>query len=147
MICAESGSWFAASSSRTTLTAAMSSEPPASDQTFAFWPPGPTSNMSMSSGHVCEAPVNVTFRSLIVPQEPETTQVDGYGTPFPESGIVIAPRYRSPVAVVVAAVAVAVVAAEAEAVEAEVAAAGCRRSPCPSSSGGTRSGTGSSRPS
>ena len=55
----------------------MSSEPPASDQIFAFWPPGPTSNMSMSSGQVCEAPVNVTFRSLIVPLEPETTQVDG----------------------------------------------------------------------
>jgi hypothetical protein len=36
VICAESGSWLAASSSRTTLTAAMSSEPPASDQTFAF---------------------------------------------------------------------------------------------------------------
>ena len=77
MICAASGSWAAASSSRTTLTAAMSSEPPASDQTFAFWPPGPTSRMSMSSGQVCEAPLIVMFRSVIVPEEPETTQVDG----------------------------------------------------------------------
>jgi hypothetical protein len=77
VICAESGSWLAASSSRTTLTAAMSSEPPASDHTFAFWPPGPTSRMSMSSGQVWLAPLIVMFRSVIVPEEPETTQVDG----------------------------------------------------------------------
>jgi hypothetical protein len=77
VICAESGSCEAASSSSTTLTPTMSSEPPASDQTFAFWPPGPTSRMSMSSGHVCEAPLIVMFTSVIVPLEPETTQVDG----------------------------------------------------------------------
>ena len=77
MICPESGSWEAASSSITTLTPTMSSEPPASDQSFAFWPPGPTSSMSMSSGHVCETPLKVTLRSVIVPEEPETTQVDG----------------------------------------------------------------------
>jgi hypothetical protein len=77
VIWAESGSCEAASSSRTTLTAATSSEPPASDQTFAFWPPGPTSRMSMSSGHVWVAPLIVRLRSLIVPDEPETTQVDG----------------------------------------------------------------------
>ena len=77
MICAASGSWAAASSSRTTLMAVMSSELPASDQTLAFWPPGPTSRMSMSSGQVCEAPLIAMFRSVIVPEEPETTQVDG----------------------------------------------------------------------
>jgi hypothetical protein len=77
VICAESGSWLAASSSRTTLIAPRSSEPPASDQTFAFWPPGPTSRMSMSSGQVCETPFSVMLTSVIVPLEPETTQVDG----------------------------------------------------------------------
>jgi hypothetical protein len=77
VICAESGSWAPASSSRTTWTAAVSSEPPASDQILAFWPPGPTSRMSMSSSQVCEAPMIVTFRSVIVPEEPETTQFDG----------------------------------------------------------------------
>jgi hypothetical protein len=73
----ESGSWSAASSSSVTFVETMSSDPPASDQIFAFWPPGPTSSMSMSSGHVCETPLNVTLTSVIVPLEPETTQVDG----------------------------------------------------------------------
>jgi hypothetical protein len=33
--------------------------------------------MSMSSGQVWLAPLIVMFRSVIVPEEPETTQVDG----------------------------------------------------------------------
>src|SRR5262245_21579651 len=51
--------------------------------------------MSTSSGNVCETPLNVTSTSLIDPLRPETTHVDGYGTPFPESGIVIAPPEQS----------------------------------------------------
>src|SRR5262245_18739702 len=74
----------------------MSSEPPASDQTFAFWPPGPTSSMSMSSGHVFEAPTMTRLTSVIDALEPLTMQGDGYGTPFPESGIVIAAPHRTP---------------------------------------------------
>ena len=77
MIWAESGSCAAASSSRTTFTPAMSSEPPASDQTFAFWPPGPTSSMSMPSGQVCQAPLIARSTSVIVPEKPEAIQVDG----------------------------------------------------------------------
>ena len=95
MICAESGSWLAASSSRTTLTAAIWSRPP-SDHTFEFWPPGPTSRMSMSSGHGCEAPLITRLRSVIVPEKPEAVQVDGYGIPFPESGIMTAPPLQVP---------------------------------------------------
>jgi hypothetical protein len=77
VIWAASGSCEAASSSRTTLTASIWSEPPASDHTFAFWPPGPTSRRSMSSGHGCEAPLITRLRSVIVPEKPEAVQVDG----------------------------------------------------------------------
>ncbi len=77
MIRAESGSCAAASSSSVTLTPKMSSEPPASDHTFAFWPPGPTSSMSMPSGHVCATPLIARSRSVIVPENWEATQVDG----------------------------------------------------------------------
>jgi len=45
-----SGEAAASSSTRFTLTAPML--PPTSDITIAFWPPGPTSRISMSSGNV-----------------------------------------------------------------------------------------------
>jgi hypothetical protein len=77
VICDELGSCKAASSSSVTLTPTMSSEPPASDQTFASWPPGPTSSMSMPSGHVWLAPSTTRSRSVIVPEKPEAVQVDG----------------------------------------------------------------------
>jgi hypothetical protein len=55
----------------------MSPEPPASEKKIAFCPPGETSSMSMSSGHVWLRPVSWTLRSLIAPDMPETTQFDG----------------------------------------------------------------------
>ena len=61
----------------------MSKLPPASDRKVAFWPPGPTSRKSTSSGQVCESPTSDTSTSVIVPERPEIEQVDGYGYPLP----------------------------------------------------------------
>jgi hypothetical protein len=60
------------------LIALTSFEPPASDITSAFVPAvGETSKMSMSSGQVCVNPVKRRLTSVIVPDRPVTTQVDG----------------------------------------------------------------------
>jgi hypothetical protein len=60
------------------LTAARSNEPPASDITVAFvLAVGEASRMSMSSGQVCESPLMLMLTSVIVPERPVTTQVDG----------------------------------------------------------------------
>ena len=97
VIWAASGSCVAASSSSVMSTPETSSPPPASDIGITFVAAvGETSRMSMSSGNVCVSPLIVRFRSVIVPLEPETTHVDGYGTPGPESGIVIAPPSQVP---------------------------------------------------
>jgi hypothetical protein len=77
VIRAESGSCIAASSSSVRLTPTMSSDPPASDMTIAFWPPGETSSMSIMSGYVWLKPFSRTSTSLIEPDKPETVQFDG----------------------------------------------------------------------
>jgi hypothetical protein len=74
-----SGSGAAASSSSVRSTPLVTVEPPASDMTIAFWPPGPTSSMSMSSGNVCEIPLMLRFTSVIDAPRPESVQFDGYG--------------------------------------------------------------------
>ena len=72
-----SGSAVAASSSNVRSQLTTSVAPPASDMKIAFCPPGETSSMSMSSGNVWLRPVIWTFTSVIEPDRPETTQVDG----------------------------------------------------------------------
>jgi hypothetical protein len=73
-----SGSWLAASSSSTRLTLTTSSEKPASDIGVTFVAGvGEASSMSMSSGNVCERPLIVRLRSVIVPDRPLTTQAEG----------------------------------------------------------------------
>src|SRR5262245_2671558 len=66
--------------------------PPASDIGMMFVEAvGEASSMSMSSGKACVTPLITTLTSVIVPESPVTTQVDGYGVAGPESGVVIAP--------------------------------------------------------
>jgi len=77
VICVESGSGAAASSSSTRLTETTSNEPPVSDITVAFWPVGETSRMSMSSGKVCVSPLIDMLTSSVLPKSPETTQSEG----------------------------------------------------------------------
>jgi hypothetical protein len=64
--------------------------------TRAFWPPGETSSMSMSSGNVWVRPFRDRLTSVIVPWSPLTTLLDGYGAagapvdaPVPVAGMVI----------------------------------------------------------
>ncbi len=53
----------------------------------AVWPPGPTSSMSTSSGHVWSKLLSVTFTSTTVPLRPETVMSDGYGVAGPTLGM------------------------------------------------------------
>ena len=53
-------------------------EPPASDIGMMFVEAvGEASSMSMSSGNVCESPLITRLTSVIVPERPLTTQVEG----------------------------------------------------------------------
>ena len=51
--------------------------PPTSDQIIIFWPCGPTSSMSMSSGPVWRKSLMRTVSLLIVEPMPDTLSVDG----------------------------------------------------------------------
>ncbi len=86
-----SGSGVGAWSSIVSLQLTAAVKPPASEKKIAFWPPGDTSSMSMSSGYMWLRPLMNTFTSVIAPLRPETTHVDGYGVAGPLSLIVIAP--------------------------------------------------------
>ena len=61
----------------------MGVPPPASDMSTSFWPSGPTSSASMSSGNVCESLVNVTRAWPMTPATPFTSMVAGYGEAVP----------------------------------------------------------------
>jgi hypothetical protein len=89
-ICALSGKDAAAASSKLRPTEVTSNPDPTPDIKTTFWPRGPTSKTSMSSGYVCVIPVSVTFTSRIVPFRPEIAIGDGYGVAAPNNGIVIA---------------------------------------------------------
>ena len=76
--CAASGSCVAASSSSVRLMPETGNEPPASDIGMMFVEAvGEASSTSMSSGNVCESPLITRLTSVIVPDRPLTTQVDG----------------------------------------------------------------------
>ncbi len=77
VISVESGSVEAAASSNTRSTFTMALLPPASDMMIRFWPAGPTSRMSMSSGKVWFMPYSLTLTSVSDSGRPETTMLDG----------------------------------------------------------------------
>src|SRR6185295_5472735 len=63
---------------------------------IAFWPPGPTSNMSMSSGEVWLRLFSVTVTLLTTPVNPEIASDVGYGVAGPEALIVTAVGLQPP---------------------------------------------------
>ena len=67
----ESGRLLAAASSSVNVTPLTAVEPPTSDMMIAFCPPGPTSNMSMSSGKVWLKLLSVTVTLVTAPVTPE----------------------------------------------------------------------------
>src|SRR5687768_10133779 len=89
MICVLSGRGAEASPSNVIVVLTTSLLPPASDMMMAFWPPGPTSRMSISSGQVWSSEWSVTFTSVIDAGPPATTILAGYGVAVPELGICI----------------------------------------------------------
>ena len=84
------GIGLAAASSRVRVIPETSSPPPTSDMMMAFWPPGPTSRISISDGKVWVRFLSLTTTLVTVPLNPATVMFDGYGAPAPLSGIVIA---------------------------------------------------------
>ena len=73
----ESGRLLAAASSNVKVTPLAAEKPPTSDMMMAFWPPGPTSNMSMSSGEAWLKLLSVTVTFVINPGCPDTAMFDG----------------------------------------------------------------------
>ncbi|PYJ08219.1 MAG: hypothetical protein DMF06_13325 [Verrucomicrobia bacterium] len=84
------GSGLAAASSRVRVIPETSSLPPTSDMMMAFWPPGPTSRISISDGKVWVRFLSLTITLVTVPVRPATVMLEGYGAPAPLSGMVIA---------------------------------------------------------
>src|SRR6188474_624000 len=87
--CVLSPSELAASSSKTKLTPEMPVVPPTSDKRMIFWPVGPTSNRSRSSGRACVRPNKETLTSVTFPDMPDTLMFDGYGFAAPLFGMVM----------------------------------------------------------
>ena len=72
-----SGRLVPAASSSVNVTFVVTIEPPTSDKIMAFCPPGPTNNISTSSGKVCDRPLSVTVMFVTLPPTPLTTIFDG----------------------------------------------------------------------
>src|SRR5215212_282442 len=85
--CVLSASELAASSSNTKLMPLMPLVPPTSDKRIIFWPAGPTSKMSRSSGRGCVRPNKETLTSVTVPDMPATVMFDGNGFAAPLFGM------------------------------------------------------------
>jgi hypothetical protein len=84
-----SGRLVAAASSSVNVTLVAVGVPPTSLIMIAFWPPGLTSSMSMSSGSVWLRLFNVTVTLLTTPVNPDIANVAGYGLAAPTLLIVI----------------------------------------------------------
>jgi hypothetical protein len=84
-----SGRLFAAASSSVNVMLLAAVLPPTSDIIMAFCPPGPTSNMSTSSGNTWLRLVSVTVTLATVPVPPEISMIDGYGEAAPLGLIVM----------------------------------------------------------
>ena len=83
------GRFVAAASSSVNVTPLTDITPPTSDMMMAFWPPGPTTITSTSSGNVCPKLFSVTVTWLTTPVWPTTVMFDGYGVAAPPVLIVI----------------------------------------------------------
>lgn len=78
-----SGKLVAAASASVKVTLVAAVPPPTSDKMIAFWPPGPTSSMSTSSGKVWLRLFSVTDTLATVPITPEIEMLEGYGDAIP----------------------------------------------------------------
>jgi hypothetical protein len=92
----ELGRLVAAASSSVSVIPLTAVEPPTSDMMMAFWPPGPTNNMSTSSGNVWPKLFSATVTWVTVPTNPEIASVAGYGVAAPPPLIVIAVGLQPP---------------------------------------------------
>src|SRR4051812_17536267 len=83
-----SGNLLVADALKPSVTFEMELFPPTSDMSTTPFPLGPTSMISMSSGHVCARPTRVTERDSTTPSTLATSIGNGYVDALPESGIV-----------------------------------------------------------
>ena len=86
---AASDTTLVAKSSNCRFTPETAKPPPASESSITFWPPGPTSSMSMSAGTVWVRLLRVTCTRTTWPLTPETNRVEGYGVALVLSRMVI----------------------------------------------------------